>query len=195
MQFTKKQKVAAVLGAGAVAVAGSGIAFAYWSTTGSGNSTASTAPGNAAAVTIATSSATPIGAMFPGDSAQPLKATVSNGDASQKVYVSHVFAYLTVSKAQNAVGSCDSSDYLLDGVAGTTALAVTDPNTHVTTGGPVTLNWTAQELNAKGTAAQPATGSFSDTNGTGDSIQFNDKAASNQDGCKGATVTINYVSN
>jgi len=32
MQFTKKQKVAAVLGAGAVAVAGSGVAFAYWST-------------------------------------------------------------------------------------------------------------------------------------------------------------------
>src|SRR3954463_4232090 len=36
MQFTTTKKIAAALGAGAVAVAGSGVAFAFWTTTGEG---------------------------------------------------------------------------------------------------------------------------------------------------------------
>lgn len=50
MQVTKSKKVAAVLGTGALVVAGSGVAFAYWTTTGSG--TGSAASGSAATVGV-----------------------------------------------------------------------------------------------------------------------------------------------
>jgi hypothetical protein len=164
------KKIAGGVAAGAVLLAGGGAAWAYWTSSGSGTGTASTSAG-VNSISVANSSATPLTAMYPGDSAQPLKATVTNTSSSQKAYVTSVKAYLTVSKATGApAGTCDSSDYLLDGTAGTTAAS------------PVTLNWTAQELAANSSA---------DT-GTGDSIQFNNKPAA-QDACKGATVTINYV--
>jgi len=168
MQFTKKQKVAAVLGAGAVAVAGGGVAFAYWTSTGGGTGTGSTTAGNATAFTVAGDDAS---AMYPGDSAQTVTATVTNSSTTESYKLQSLKAYLTVVKdaSNTATGTCDSSDYLLNGVAapGTSATAAD-------------LSVTPIELAAGGTTTKTFT------------LQFNDKAT-NQDQCKGAAVTINYI--
>lgn len=164
--LSKKSMVG--VAAAAVVVAGSGVAWAYWTASGTGSQTASTA---AAGAQVSITGATTLTAMYPGDAAQSFTATVTNTDPAQSAYVTVVRAHLTVAQAPGAVGTCDAGDYLLDGTAGA-------DQAH-----PVTLHWTAQEL-AHGAAASTA--------GT-DTIQFNDKSTTNQDGCKGATVTINYV--
>ena len=63
---------------------------------------------------------------------------------------------------------CDGSDYSINGSSAAS---------------PVALNWTAVDL-AKG-ASQDSV----------NTIQFNNKANSNQDACKGATLTLHYASN
>jgi hypothetical protein len=166
-KISRKQLIVGGVAA-AVIAAGTGAAFAYWTTSGSGSTTASTTSGVSNTLDFSNNAIT---AMYPGDASQALTVTVTNHDASQKVQVSTVKAYLTVSQAAGAVGSCSSADYKLDGTAGTSSAS------------PVTLAWTAHELAAGGGNASTA--------GT-DSIQFNN-LGSVQDGCKGATVTINYV--
>ena len=167
MQFNKK--VAAVLAAGAVAVAGSGVAFAYWTTSGSGTGSATTSAGQTDNLTFTQTGAT--ADMYPGDSAQFFTVDVKN-TSTQAAYVTSVKAYLTVTQADGVTGTCDATDYELDG-------STTESSTS-----PVTLAWTAQELAASGHASTAA---------ATDSVKFHDKTTTNQDGCKGATVTINYV--
>jgi hypothetical protein len=167
MQFTRNQKVAAVLGAGAMAVAGSGVAFAYWTTTGSGTGSAGT---NTAGVTNTLNFTTStITAMYPGDVSQPFTVTVANTSTTQKVYVTNVKAYITTDKA-----GCTGADFLLNGVAAPS-----------TSGTAVALGWTAKELDASGGTTPSGVTS-------GDAIRFNDTAA-NQDVCKSAVVTLNYL--
>ncbi len=164
MKLSKKQRVVAGLAGTAMAVAaGTGVAWAYWTTTGRGTGSASTAAGATDTLDFTTA---PLDAMYPGDSSQDVTVTVKNtGD--QSVYVTTVKAYLTVD-APYATAGCSASDYLLNGVSTADSLA-----------NAVTLTWTAQEL-AKD-ASEDATAS----------IQFNDKATS-QDVCKDATLTLHY---
>jgi hypothetical protein len=169
-KITKKQ--AAVVAAATVAAVGAGtVGYAYWSTTGSGTGTASTDSG-AASLTFAQSQ---IAAMYPGDAAQSFSVTVTN-TAGNSAYVGHVKAYLTVAQANGATGTCSAGDYKLGTTATNVAAA---PGTAASA---IDLNWTAQEL-AKTSGHADATGY----------IQFNDSSTANQDGCKGATVTVNYL--
>jgi hypothetical protein len=110
---------------------------------------------------------TSITAMYPGDSSQPFTVTVSNNSTTQKEYVNGVSAYITTDQA-----GCTGSDFLLNGSAAPSDLA------HA-----VALGWTGKDLAANGGSAVTA----------GDTIQFND-TSSNQDVCKGASVTLNYTS-
>lgn len=163
-KISKKQLIVGGVAA-AVIAAGTGTALAYWSTTGSGTGSATTTSGVSNSLAFTTST---INAMYPGDSAQNFKVTVQNTDANQSEYVTSVKAYLTVTPTSG--NTCDATNYLLDGHSDTSVSA------------PVTLAWTAQEL-AKGASAS--------TDST-DTIQFHN-TTSNQDGCKDAAVTINYV--
>jgi hypothetical protein len=166
-KFSKKQFLAAGAAA-AILAAGGGVAYAYWSTTGSGTGNATTSGGVAQGIAITGDVAD---AMFPGDSAQTVTFTATN-TSTQSVYVSGVKAYLSVAKAAGApAGTCDSTDYLLNGSEA--------PGTAETA---ATLAWSAQEIAAGADAKSTFT------------IQFNDKT-SNQDACKGASVTVNYASN
>ena len=106
-------------------------------------------------------------AMYPGDSSQSLVVTVKNNSTTQKEYVNGVSAYITTNQA-----GCDGSDFLLNGNPAPS-----------TSGTAVPLHWTATELTAGGSAST-----------SGDTIQFNDKTGTNQNACKGATVTLNYTS-
>ena len=158
-KITKRS--AAVVAGGALAVATAGTAFAYWTTTGSGSGTGAT---QAQSVSLSFTQ-TPLNAMFPGDSSQPLTVAVKN-TSSQKEYVSGVKAYVTTDKA-----GCTGADYLLNGAAAP-----------VDAGSAVALTWTAADLGAGASANAVGT------------IQFNDTNA-NQNSCQGATVTVNYLSN
>jgi hypothetical protein len=101
--------------------------------------------------------------MYPGDSSQNLTVAVKN-TGTESAYVASVKAYVTTDKA-----GCTGADFLLGGVSA--------PSTMATAAG---LSWTAADLAASGQANATST------------IQFNNTAA-NQDVCKSAVVTINYL--
>ena len=172
MQFTKKQKVAAALGAGAVAVAGSGVAFAYWTTTGSGSTTAATEAGDHV-VTFKNVSA-PTG-MYPGDSAHGVAFTITNPGPS-KQYVGSVSA--AVSTITNTAGTVWDATW----TATQKAAAVCSPADFTLVQPTVTPGDLAVGDTAY-TAAQ-----------TGMAISMID-SLSNQDGCKSVTVNLALSAN
>jgi hypothetical protein len=105
-----------------------------------------------------------LSAMYPGDSSQDLIVKVTN-TSGERAYVSSVKAYVTTDKAD-----CTGADFLLNGEAAPS-----------TAGTAVALGWAAQDLAKNGGNANATS-----------TIQFNDTDA-NQDACKSATVTINYL--
>jgi hypothetical protein len=139
----KKFKRGIVVGATTVALVGGGVAYAYWSTSGSGTGSAATSAG---AANLAIAQTSTISNMYPGDTPQTIAGTVT-------------VSITGVTQAQGATGTCDASDYTLS-----------SPDMAI----------------GKDVAAGAST-SFS-----GATIQFNNKA-SNQDGCKGATVNLAYA--
>jgi hypothetical protein len=168
--LSNKKRAAAIGAVTAATLVGGTVAFAYWTTSGTGTGSATTAAG-AANLEITSAGLTP---MYPGDSAQPLVVTVTNKAASQARV-----AGLTATVSTNVTG-CDEDDFLINGSPAA---------------GEVTLKWTAVELTAAGLpgAAQttPSTGVGANT------IQFNNKSGDNQDACKaidGVTkkITITY---
>jgi archaellin len=158
---TKKLVVTAAV---AAVVVGTGTAaFAYWTSQGTGQGTATTA---AEATTLVVKQTTsPVG-MFPGDSEQKLVVKVTN-PGPNKVQVDGVSVVPTVTRADGAEGKCDPSDYQVNGK-------------QLPAEGVVSLNWDAVELDAE--ASQDST----------NSVQFFDKDTS-QDGCKGATLVLSYT--
>lgn len=157
------KKITAVVVAGAAVIGSLGVAYAWWSTTGTGSDTASTTAGVADELSFAHDALTP---MFPGDVDQDLIVTVTN-DSGESVYVTTVKAWITTDKT-----GCDGDDFLINGAEAPSTLA-----TAVALPG-----WTAQEITAGDSASS-----------AGDDIQFNDKAATNQDVCKSAAVTVHYT--
>jgi hypothetical protein len=108
-KFTKKRVLVAlsVVGILVVAVA----AYAYWTTSGSGDGTASA--GDVTGITVNQTSV--LDAMYPGDSAQTLSGDFTNSNDGP-VYVHTVTASIdSVDKALGApAGTCDASDFTLD---------------------------------------------------------------------------------
>ena len=160
----KSTKVTAALAGGALAFGTAGVAYAYWTTGGTGSGSASTSAGATGKLGIGGDVPN---AMYPGDSAQTITATVTN-NGSENYKVQSLKAYLTVADPQATAG-CSSSDYLINGVAAPgTALSAAD------------LSITPIDL------APAATQTVTYT------IHFNNKST-NQDFCKGASVTVHYV--
>jgi hypothetical protein len=120
------------------AVGSFGVAFGWWSTTGSGSDTAATTDGVVDVLTFDTST---INDMYPGDSSQNFSVTVTNTDAAESVYVDTVNVYVTTDQA-----GCDGSDFLIDGAEAPSTLATA-----------VELTWVDQEL---------AAGEFDDATGS-----------------------------
>jgi hypothetical protein len=158
---SKKKRSAALLAAGVIGLATAGGAYAYWTSTGSGTGTATTAAGTANALVVTGGAAS---AMFPGDSAQTVTATVTN-NGTENYTVSSLKAYVTTDKT-----GCDGSDYLINGAPAP-----------LTSGSAVSVAVTTADLKP----TKSTTGTFL--------MQFNNKLDTNQNACKGATVTINYV--
>jgi hypothetical protein len=108
-RFTKKSKIALI--AAALVLVSGGVAFAYWTTGGSGTGTASTGSGVSNITAVQTST---VSAMSPGDAAQTLSGNFTNTN-SGPVYVTSVTASIaSVTKAGGApAGTCDATDYTL----------------------------------------------------------------------------------
>lgn len=94
------------------ALVGGGIAFAYWTVTGSGSGTGAT--GNNAAITInQTSSVTNL---RPGGAAQALEGDFTNTNGGPVYVTSVTVSIASVTKAGGAPsGTCDATDYTLTG--------------------------------------------------------------------------------
>ena len=106
----KNQKITAVVGGTAAAVLVGGVAFAYWSTSGSGTGSAGTSAGAASLVITDTTAPTNL---YPGGAPMPISGTVQN-TADNSAYVTQVVVSIaSVTQAEDAIGSCDSSDYVL----------------------------------------------------------------------------------
>ena len=95
-----------------LALVGGGAAIAYWTVGGAGTGTAATGTTS----NILPMQVTEISNMHPGDTAQALSGNFTNGDDGP-VYVGTVTASISsVTLAAGAApGTCDASDYTLDG--------------------------------------------------------------------------------
>ena len=165
-KISTKSAIAVVAGTALVA-GGAGVAYAYWTATGTGSGTATTSTG---APNLLFGATTALDAMYPGDTAQAFSVPLTN-KAQNKAYVTGVKAYLTIDSSH---AGCSAADYVL---GASSAAAAAAPGSAATA---VPLTWTATELASQGSATVSGVIGFNDT-------------ASNQDACKGATVTINYL--
>jgi hypothetical protein len=156
----RKSTKSAVVAGTVLALTGGGVAFAYWTTSGTGTGSGSTTAGVVDHLGFSQSTLT---AMYPGDSSQDLTVTVTN-NATESAYVATVKAFITTDKE-----GCTGADFKLGGSAA--------PSTAATARA---LTWMPVDLGAG--ATQNATST----------VQFNNTGA-NQDACKNAAVTINYV--
>src|SRR4051812_44755831 len=105
-KLNKRAKIA-IVGATIAAVAGGGVAYGYWSTTGSGSGSAATSAG-ASNLSIAQTSV--ISGLAPGVAAQTISGTVTN-NAVNNAYVNTVT--VSISSVTGGAGSCDATDYTL----------------------------------------------------------------------------------
>ncbi|WP_374969165.1 hypothetical protein [Terrabacter sp. BE26] len=103
-------------------------------------------------------------AMFPGDTPQTVTATVKN-IGSENYTVQALKAWVSTDKT-----GCDGTDFLIDGAAAPASAAT-----------PVSITLTQTDLAPNATT----TASFT--------MQFNNKATTDQSACKGAAVTIHYL--
>ncbi len=112
-----------------------GVAYAYWTSGGTGSGTATA--GDVANITV--NQTTVLTAMYPGDSAQTISGNFDNPN-SGPVYVSTVTASIaSVAKAGGAVaGTCDATDFTL-------ASATTTVNATVVAGNGVG-SWTGPTI-------------------------------------------------
>ena len=152
----KSRKFAIVAGSTVGALAIGGVAFAYWSTSGSGTGSAATSAGASNLSIVQTSTIT---GLAPGVAAKSITGIVTN-NAANSAYVDTVTVSID-SVTPAGSGACTADDY--------------------------TINSPVMDVQ-QDLAAGAHTG-FS-----GASIEFVD-SASNQDGCKGATVNLAYASN
>jgi hypothetical protein len=147
------KKTTAIVAAGILTVATAGGAYAYWSTTGSGTGTATTASSNGAVVLHAAFA----NGLTPGAS-EVVTYTADNGGTSS-LRVGTITPTVSIDAAHVTAG-CLVGDYTI----------------------PVTLSNTTVAAAATGVAAGSGTLSFADS-------------SINQDGCKGAIVTLTLASN
>jgi hypothetical protein len=153
--FNRKQKVGVVLAV--CLLASAGVAYAYWTTSGSGSGGATTAEPDA--ITINQTST--VDGLFPGGPAQALSGDFDNPNPGS-IFVATINAVIGDVAGPNITPAapCAAADYQLNGF-------------------PVAVN---DEI-----SSGSGVGAWS-----GGSIQLLN-SGSDQNGCKGATVTISYT--
>lgn len=163
--ISKKSKII-IAGVAAATLGTSGVAYAYWTTGGSGTGSAATSAGSTNQLILVDASTVTPSNMAPGvTTGGGISVVVKNNHATESYHVASVtasFASVDPVTGPNidATHPCDTSDY--------------DLNTPIMTNGAIDL--------VHGTTA-----AFS-----GASLYFHNKGT-NQDGCKGATVHLSFA--
>ena len=133
MRAVNKKIVTGVV-AGTIVLGGSGVALAYWGTTGKAAGQASTTDGAANLTVLHDATIAP---MFPGDKPQAITGTIKN-NAKNSAYVRQV----AVSMQVLGGAGCDASDYTLS--------ADTLPvNTDIASGQTITWSGATIQFNNK----------------------------------------------
>lgn len=110
-RFSKRAKIV-VAGTVVLATIGGGVAFAYWSSNGSGSGTANTSTGASNLVVTQTSAPADLA---PGLAPEAVTGTITN-KATNSAFVNTVTVAIgSVTQAAGAQGTCDASDYTLSG--------------------------------------------------------------------------------
>ncbi len=114
-----------------------GVAFAYWSTTGSG--TGSAATGTSSTVTV--TQTTVVTNLAPGSPAVTISGTITNA-STQNAYVNTVTVSIaSVKVVGTPTGTCDSTDYTLTGATMTVGKdVVAGTSTQTFTGATIAFN-------------------------------------------------------
>jgi len=159
MRKINTKAAAAVIGAGAIAVAGSGIAFAYWTTSDSGSSSPVANGSSNGTVTLA---ATFGSGITPGGS-KTVSFTATNAGTTDLRVGTVSLSSVSIQKATGNTDPCVVTDFTMPSVA----------QDFTVPAGTTTA------------IALPHTGT----------LTFANDSANSQDGCKGATITLNLSSN
>ena len=106
MKFTRKRAAAIATGAALTFIVG-GVAFAYWSTTGSG--TGSAATGTVVGVTIQATSA-PVTGLYPGGPAQNVSGNFDNPNDGS-VYIKQVTVAVDPAWSAGTTLPCTAADF------------------------------------------------------------------------------------
>jgi hypothetical protein len=104
MKFNRKRAAAVATGAALTLLVG-GVAFGYWTTTGSGNGTAAT--GNTSPITISSSA---VSGLYPGAAATAVSGTFTNPNAGP-VYVNQVSVAVSPSWTVGTTNPCTAADF------------------------------------------------------------------------------------
>ena len=120
-----RRRIAAVATAILALCVATGVAYAYWTSGGTGSGTATA--GDVANITV--NQTTVLTPMYPGDSAQTISGDFDNPNPGS-VYVSTVTASIaSVTKAGGAVaGTCDETDFTLANATATVNATVAAGN-------------------------------------------------------------------
>ena len=116
-----KKKYAIIGGVSVVALTG-GIAFAYWTSTGSDTDTATTGNENSWTVLINTASISN-GTLTPGGATDNITFSVTNNDTGTK-QIQGVVATVDSVVPGNALSTCDASDFSITGATVPTGVDV-----------------------------------------------------------------------
>jgi hypothetical protein len=114
MKLTKSRKAIATLVLAGTALAGTGVAYGYWTSTGSGTGTVSAAT-TAPITVVQTSTVSNLG---PGAPAQALTGNFTNTNAGPVYIATVTVSIASVTKAAGAAaGTCDATDFTLNNAA------------------------------------------------------------------------------
>lgn len=163
-----KKRFALVATTTAAVLVGGGVAVAFWTTTGNGTGTAGV--GTNTAVTV--DQDTTISGLVPGGPSTDIDFTVNNPSDGPQTINGVTVTIASVDKAVGApAGACTAGDFSLVGgtINGSHAILANDDLTYTS-------------------------GAGGDVANTGLNISMVN-SGSNQDGCKGATVNLNYAVN
>jgi hypothetical protein len=133
MNLTTK-RVATILASGTVAVAASGIAFAYWSTTGGGTGSASA---QAVADAVVVHQTSTIASLSPGSPAQAVAGTIENTS-----YASETITGLTFVVTDTTNAACTATDFTVVQPTSVATTILTDDSSAFS-GGSVAMKDTA----------------------------------------------------
>lgn len=161
--FSSKKRVAAIGAVTAITLAGGGVAYAYWTSSGSGTGSATTGTDTAFTVVAQTTTG---GALTPGGPAQTASFRVRNtGSGAQIVNTVTVSIAEANGDPWTSVSGCSKDDFSLGGESAGTG--------HTITVGETLASLTNSSVQSV-------------------SVQMVNNPTSNQDGCKSATVPLYY---